>query len=48
MIAQKSIEKKQKRGDIGHSVYTYKYDGNDGIVKLEVHQKALNNPISLG
>lgn len=46
--AQKNIEKKQKRGIIGYNEYTYKYDGDDWMVKLEVHKKGFEQPYFIG
>lgn len=48
MIAQKSIEKKQKHGNIRYSGYTCKYDVNDWIVKLEVYKKGFEQPYFIG
>lgn len=46
--AQKNIEKKQKRGVIGYNEYTYNYDGDDWMVKLEVHKKGFEQPYFIG
>lgn len=42
--AQKNIEKKKNRGVIGYNEYTYNYDGDDWMVKLEVHKKGFEQP----
>ena len=46
--AQKNIEKKLNRGVIGYNEYTYKYDGDDWMVKLEVHKKGFEQPYFIG
>lgn len=43
-IAQKNLQKKQRRGVISYNAYEYNYGGEVWIVKLEVHRNGFEQP----